>query len=63
MHAIESDNMSAKIEGNEFPEGKYAWNLGCCQCVTCINLKRLYFFVSDCEPIHKLCLNLKTLSH
>lgn len=24
IHAIESDNMSAKIDGNEFPEGKYA---------------------------------------
>lgn len=34
MHPIPSPSISPNIDGNELPAGKYAWNLGCCQCVT-----------------------------
>ena len=29
-----SPSMSPRIDGYELPAGKYAWNCGCCQCVT-----------------------------
>jgi len=35
MQPIASDNKSPRIEGNELPDGKYAWNRGCCQWVIC----------------------------
>lgn len=33
MQPIASANISPRIDGKEFPAGKYAWNRGCCQWV------------------------------
>lgn len=35
MQPMASDSMSPMMEAYEFPDGKYAWNRGCCQCVIC----------------------------
>jgi len=35
-----SESISASIDGYELPAGKYAWNLGCCQCVICSRTQR-----------------------
>ena len=35
MQAIPDDNMSATMAGYELAVGKYAWNCGLCQWVTC----------------------------
>lgn len=51
MHAIAPLNMSATIAGYDCAVGKYAWNFGLCQCVTCeqfyLNLVTVCFCVSS----------------
>lgn len=48
IQPIASDNISPRIDGKEFPAGKYAWNLGCCQWVIC----KYFFFFFLCNLLH-----------